>query len=138
VNAVSRSRRVRQRGLAMITFALALGVIVPALGLGVDTALLYVVKERLTSAAQLAVRSAARSAEPEKAAQRFFDANFPKGFMGVEERTLAYQPGKLRATVKAPTYFMRVFRVPVVTVEAIGEMVPAAAAAAAVSPVAGK
>ena len=121
-----RRRSRGQKGLALITFALALAVIVPAIGLGVDTALLYVVKERLTSAAQLAVRSAARSAEPEKAAQRYFDANFPQGFMGVEERSLEYQPGKLHATVKAPTYFMRVFRVSVVTVEAVGEMTPAA------------
>jgi hypothetical protein len=120
-----RRRGRGQRGLALITFALALAVLVPAIGLGVDTALLYVVKERLTSAAQLAVRSAARSAEPEKAAQRFFDANFPKGYMGIEERVIEYKPGRLHAKVQAPTYFMRVFRFPTVAVEAIGELPPA-------------
>ncbi len=111
-------RRSGEKGLALLTFAMALMVMVPLLGLGVDSAMLYITKERLNAAVQLSLRSAQRSANPEQAAQRFFNANFPKGFLGIDERTVTYKDGRLHASVKAPTYFMRAFRYSSVVVEA--------------------
>jgi uncharacterized membrane protein len=107
-----------EKGLALLTFALAMMVLVPILGLAIDSAMLYVTKERLNSAVQLSLRSAQRSAEPAVAANRYFTANFPEGFLGVTKRTIQYTPGKLHASVEAPTYFMRIIRVNVVNVEA--------------------
>lgn len=107
-----------EKGLALLSFALALMVLVPILGLAVDSAMLYVTKERLNSAVQLSLRSAQRSPEPAKAVHRYFSANFPEGFLGVTKRTIQYTPGKLHASVEAPTYFMRMIRVNSVNVEA--------------------
>ena len=107
-----------ERGLALLSFALALMTLVPILGLAVDSAMLFVTKERLNSAVQLSLRSAQRSPEPAEAVNRYFSANFPEGFLGVTKRTLQYTPGKLQASVEAPTYFMRIIRVNVVKVEA--------------------
>lgn len=115
-------KRSSEKGLAFITFALSMAVLVPILGLGVDSAMLYVTKERLNSAAQLALKSAQRSTEPAEAVNRYFSANFPEGFLGVTKRTIEYTPGKLHASVEAPTYFMRIIRVSTVTVEAIAEL----------------
>lgn len=110
--------RHNQRGLALITFAMALLILVPLIGVGVDTAMLYLVKERLSSAVQLTARSAARSTDPADAARRYFDANFPEGFLGVVQRHIDYKNGELTASVEAPTYFMRIFRYQSVTVTA--------------------
>lgn len=107
-----------QRGLALLSFAMALLILVPLIGVGVDTAMLYIVKERLSSAVQLTARSAARSNDPAGAARRYFDANFPAGFLGVTARSVEYKNGSLRASVEAPTYFMRIFRYQSVTVTA--------------------
>ena len=112
------SRRTNQRGLALISFAMSLLILVPLIGVGVDTAMLYLVKERLSSAVQLSARSAARSSDPADAAKRYFDANFPDGFLGVTARTVAYKNGELSASVEAPTYFMRILHYPSVTVTA--------------------
>ena len=116
----------REKGLALISFALSLLILVPMIGLAVDSAMLYIIKERLHSAALLSLRSAQRSQHPEEAVNRFFTANFPEGFFGVRERTIAYKPGQLHATVEAPTYFMRVLKVPTVRVEATVALPPPA------------
>jgi uncharacterized membrane protein len=111
-------RKHSEKGLALLTFALSMMVLVPILGLAVDCAMLYVTKERLNSAVQLSLRSAQRSAEPAVAVNRYFSANFPHGFLGVTNRTIQYTPGKLHASVQAPTYFMRIIHVSAVNVEA--------------------
>ncbi|BDC52014.1 hypothetical protein F183_A43290 [Bryobacterales bacterium F-183] len=115
----SHRRNAKQRGLALITFALSLLILVPLIGVGVDTAMLYIVKERLSSAVQLTARSAARSTtDPSDAARRYFDANFPPGYLGVTSRKFIYRDGELQASAEAPTYFMRIFRYQSVTVTA--------------------
>lgn len=116
----------KERGLALITFALSLMVLVPMIGLAVDSAMLYITKERLNSAVQLSLRSAQRSPQPEEAVNRYFNANFPEGFMGVRQRIVHYKPGQLHASVQAPTYFMRVLRISVVKVEAFATLPDAA------------
>jgi uncharacterized membrane protein len=121
-----RSRRNKQKGLALLSFALALLVLVPLIGAAVDSAMLYIVKERLNSAVQLALRSAQRSPQPENAALRYFSANFPEGFMGVRQRTIRYETGKLIASVEAPTYFMRILHISTVNVEASATLAPTA------------
>lgn len=111
----------RERGLALLSFSVALMVLVPLAGLGVDSAMLYITKERVNTAVLLAARSAAKTAgtNADATAQRVFDANFPKGMLGVEERTVTCKDGSIRASVQAPTYFMRMLRYQNVTVEAV-------------------
>ena len=123
-------RRQRQKGLALLSCALSLLVLVPVIGLAVDSAMLYITKERLNSAVQLALRSAQRSPQPQEAVNRFFSANFPDGFLGVRHRTIQYHPGRLHASVEAPTYFMRIIRVSRVNVEATATLAVGASPAA--------
>jgi len=114
-------RRRREKGLALLTFALVLTLLVPILGVGIDTAMLYVTKERLNSAVQLSARAARKSTQnPEAAALRTFRANFPPGFLGTANGQASYdaKDGAVRATIAAPTFFMRMFRKDSVTVEA--------------------
>jgi uncharacterized membrane protein len=114
-------RRRGEKGLALLTFALALTLLVPILGVGIDTAMLYVTKERLNSAVQLSARAAKKSAQnPEAAALRTFRANFPPGFLGTGSSQASYnaKDGSVHASIAAPTFFMRMFRKDSVTVEA--------------------
>jgi uncharacterized membrane protein len=108
----------REKGLALLSFALALLILVPLIGLAVDTAMLYITKERLNAAVQLSLKSAQRSQEPGEAVHRYFTANFPEGFLGVKHRQIQYTQGKLHASVEAPTYFMKIIRIGSVNVEA--------------------
>ena len=111
--------RKRERGMALLSFSVALVVLVPLAGLGVDSAMLYITKERMNTAVLLAARSAAKAgANADATAQRVFDANFPKGMLGVEDRTVTCKDGAIRASAQAPTYFMQVLRYQSVRVEA--------------------
>jgi hypothetical protein len=104
--------------MAIITFSLASAVIVPLLGLGMDAAMLCVVKERLTSAAESAAHAAARYPDHEASVKRFLDANFPEGYMGTTARTIKVDANQVWVKVDAPTYFMKLLHVRTVEVAA--------------------
>src|SRR5882762_4510636 len=80
-----------KRGIAVfVTVAMSIAIF-PMAGLGLDTAILYVVKTQLSAAADAAALAAARSlsrgvdfnsqmAAAKQTAQNYFRANFPSGY----------------------------------------------------------
>jgi Flp pilus assembly protein TadG len=106
---------------------MALGVILPMVGLAIDASLLYAVKAKLQAAVDAASLAGARSlnrgmdissqADSARAtAQAFFNANFPAGHLGSSNRVITvtvaegtYRTRTVRtdASVDAPAYFMR-------------------------------
>ncbi len=125
------ARERSRRGISVITVTLALCVIIPLVGLGVDLSILYLIKAKLLAAADAAVLAGARalSQGADAAAQRlnaqaaavkFFNANWPAGFWGtsnlsfptptVDDTTHTdYRTITATAYVDAPLYFLRVF-----------------------------
>ena len=121
--------RVRRKpnGLSLILTVMALGVILPMVGLAIDASLLYAVKAKLQAAVDAASLAGARSlnrgmdissqADSARAtAQAFFNANFPAGHLGSSNRVITvtvaegtYRTRTVRtdASVDAPAYFMR-------------------------------
>jgi Flp pilus assembly protein TadG len=121
-----RNRR-NQRGAALLATGLALIVIVPAIGLGIDAATLYAVRLRLSQGVDAAVLAGARSlssgasvnsqqANATAMATKYFYANFPTGFFGTTNCALSVSVTQndatrvrsvaITATVNAPLYFM--------------------------------
>ncbi|MFB3777600.1 MAG: VWA domain-containing protein [Bryobacteraceae bacterium] len=109
--------------MTVISFA----VILPMVGLAIDTSLIYAAKAKLQAAVDAAALAGARSlnrgmdigSQTESAratAQAFFDANFPAGHLGTTNRvstfTVAesdYRTRTVRADagIDVPAYFMR-------------------------------
>jgi len=120
------TRRRSRAGLAIVTFSLVSAVIIPLLGLGLDAAMLCVVKERLSSAVESAAHAAARYPEKDPridpAVRRFLDANFPEGHMGIGSRTVLVEGGRILVKVDAPTYFMKLLHVRSVEVAAVAQV----------------
>ena len=137
-----RSREAREKGFAIVLTTIALTVMIPVVGLGVDASLMYGIKARITSAADAAAISSARNlsvgltiAQQEtnalSTATRFFDANFPPGsFLTNSSRTItptvaetAYRTRTVTVdvTVSAPTLFMRYLNPNAVTVRTLGK-----------------
>lgn len=105
------------RGGTIIIIAAAAVPMVAFMGISVDTARGYVVKQRLNYAIDGAALAAARSSldkDYAKIGRKFFDANFPSGFMGVTGLQLKFtlSGDKRRVTVdidvNMPTTLMRV------------------------------
>lgn len=110
--------RTRRRGVAILFVASMLMVILPVAGLAIDTGLLFVIQERLSAAVDAAATAASRASGPEAAhdaARRFFEANFPPGYLGtasepdlqIEQHQAAI---KITATLQAPIYLLRLVR----------------------------
>jgi Flp pilus assembly protein TadG len=124
-------KRLRQRGFALYMGALLLLMIIPMIGLALDSTLLYVVKTRLQGAVDGAALAGAKAlshgtdSTSEKtaailAAQTYIKLNYPSSFFfsqdvvlnsttGVQiDETVAYQRTvTVTATVVEPTLFMQ-------------------------------
>jgi hypothetical protein len=82
-----------QRGATLVLFTIMLAtVLLPMVGLAIDSTVAYFAQQRLVSATDAAALAAARSlnvgqdlesqeANATRIAQKFFDANFPPGFL---------------------------------------------------------
>ncbi len=135
-------RRNHERGVAILVAALLLLFAIPVVGLAIDVGLLLVVKARLSAAAESAAMAAGRTLLPGQeidsqqaaaraTATRFFDANFPSGHMGTDTNgrlvTAMVQPANgaleisVTGSVRAPTYFMRIFSTQKITLTATGK-----------------
>lgn len=121
--------------------AFFIGLVVFAVGLAVDASLLYSVRAKLQMACDAGALAAARSlhvglsmAEQEQSARNralaFFNSNFPEGTLNTRERTasvvveetaLRTRSVTVSASVRAPTYFMRLAGINSVTVAALGK-----------------
>jgi Flp pilus assembly protein TadG len=120
-----------RRGAALAATGLALIVIVPAIGLGVEGSLLYLVRSRMTQAVDAAALAGARSfnsgatladqrASVVATATKYFYANFPTGFWGATDLTMTpsvtednvnhLRTVTVAAVANVPVYFMRVLR----------------------------
>jgi Flp pilus assembly protein TadG len=127
-NGIVRGKR--SKGVAIILTTLSMSVILPLIGLGFDVSTLYLIKSKLSAAADSAALAGARalaqganpaaqSASAVTTAQNFFNANFPSGYwrssgasanVTVDDTsTPNYRAVNVTATVQAPLYFLRVF-----------------------------
>ncbi len=117
----------KPNGITLIATVMAAAVILPVIGLAVDTSLLYAVKAKLQAAVDAGALAGARSlnrgmdlaSQADNArttAQNFFSANFPAAHLGTSNRSVsvsvaesAYRTRTVRvdAAVDAPAYFMR-------------------------------
>src|SRR4051794_14447518 len=122
-----------EHGIALITTTLSLVFLTLFVGLAVDVSALYVIKGRLSAAADAASLGAGRTLNlgsdiasaqnyADAAGKTFFKANFPDGFMGTDPtRTVvsstftALPNGSVRvavnASVQAPIIFLKTMRV---------------------------
>ena len=142
-----REARRGERGVTLVMVTLMMTFIMATIGLAVDAGTAFVVKQTLGGAVDAAALAAGRSlnvgndlptvqASARSAAQQFFTANFPSGYMGTQNLDLATDfqmqvdtggmpTGVLVVTVSAninaPTYFMKIINVPSVTVSARGQ-----------------
>jgi Flp pilus assembly protein TadG len=120
----------RSRGVAIILTTLTLTVTLPLIGLGFDVGTLYLIRSKLSAAADSAALAGARAlsigansaiqtSNASTVAQEFFSANFPSGYwnssgasatVSVDSTsTVNYRTVTVTATVQAPLYFLRVF-----------------------------
>src|ERR1700680_430692 len=145
----TQRRRLRQRGMAIVFYATMLTFVIGCVGLAVDAGTIYMIKARLSAAADAAALAAGRSVNfandagtaahnAEAAANQFLTANFPTGYFNSsgtptvatgsvfsQETDANGNPSgvldfKVTVSVTAPTYFMNVFNVHSITVAASG------------------
>lgn len=120
-----------RRGGIILFFAIAAVPLIAAVGIATDTARMFFVKSRLTSAVDAASLAGGKVFAPERDAdvRMYFDTNFPPGFMGStltsfdidannDDETLT-----VAATVSIPTTFVRMFGYGDVPVSASAEVV---------------
>ena len=120
------TRRSRQTGSVVVMMALAMAVLVAAVGLVVDTGVTYMVRDKLNAATDAASLAAARAVSQGKdeatqrsnaqaAAIRFFNANYPTNYMGsnatLNAPNVVFNNGMVTITVSAqasmPVSFLR-------------------------------
>lgn len=122
-------RNKNSRGIAIVLTTLTLTVTLPLVGLGFDVSTLYLIKSKLSAAADSAALAGARAlgqganeAQQESnaltTAQNFFNGNFPAGYwrstgssasVSINSTSVAnYRTVTVTATVQAPLYFLRV------------------------------
>ncbi|MBL0158419.1 MAG: VWA domain-containing protein [Bryobacterales bacterium] len=125
---LQRTRPATKRtGVALLTTTLAVLVFGPMIGLAIDVGILYLLKARLSQAADAACLAGARSlsraaniadqrAMAIAVTEKFFDVNFPGGYFGtrnmqrtptVDETNARLRIVSLTAQVQAPLYFLR-------------------------------
>ncbi|MDH3700592.1 MAG: VWA domain-containing protein [Alphaproteobacteria bacterium] len=106
-----------ENGGTITTIALSAGFLVAFVGLAIDTTRGYMLKQRLAYAVDVAALAAAKSATTEDVTvigQRYFDANFPAGYMGATNLSVTFtaSPDNTQVTVTAnadlPTALMTV------------------------------
>lgn len=124
-----KNRKKRSRGIAIVLTTLTLSITLPLVGLGFDVSTLYLIKSKLSAAADAAALAGARalaqgsteSAQESNAtttAQSFFNGNFPAGYwrttgasasVSIDSTSLPnYRTVTVTATAQAPLYFLRV------------------------------
>ena len=118
------------RGASIVFVASSMFVLVGAAGLAFDAGRGYLIKARLSQAVDSAALAGGRSltvgggGDYEAQIQKYFDANFPEGFMGatITGPTISVNGAGTRITVQAwanvPTTLMRVLKVKGVQVSA--------------------
>jgi Flp pilus assembly protein TadG len=139
--------RQKQRGVVLLIHGLMLIATIATVGLAVDVGTIYLIKARLSAAVDAAALAAGRSvnlantvpqaqAQATAAAQQFFNANFPAGYLnsiGTPTVTPTFTQvtdgngnptGVLNISVTAsavaPTYFMNIFHISSITVRDSG------------------
>jgi len=139
------TNRLRQKGFALILHTCMLMGTVAMVGLAVDVGTIYMIKARLSAAVDAAALAAGRSVnlantvnqaqtQATAAAQQFFAANFPTGYLnsiGAPTVTPTFTQDTdangnptgileiaVTASAKAPTYFLNMFTISNVTVSA--------------------
>ena len=139
------TKRPSERGASIILFTLLFAfVLIPIMGLGIDTSIQYWVKARLSAAVDAAALSAARSlnvgstieaqtANAQAVGRQYFLANFPAGIMGTSvfggdqvanNASISVNVASNMVTVTAtahalaPTYFMRLLHLSSGTISA--------------------
>jgi Flp pilus assembly protein TadG len=137
----------KHRGFILLTYAVMLFFTMGMIGLAVDAGTMYVIKGRLSSAVDAAALAAGRSVNMASSvsaassaasaiATKFFNANFPSGYLGTGTVNLATPTFtqetdangnvtgvldiEVSASVQAPAYFMQLFGVKTVNVAATG------------------
>jgi Flp pilus assembly protein TadG len=140
-------KRQKQRGVVLLVHGLILITTIATVGLAVDVGTIYLIKARLSAAVDAAALAAGRSvnlantvpqaqAQATAAAQQFFNANFPAGYLnsiGTPAVTPTFSQvtdangnptGVLNisvtASAEAPTYFMNIFHISSITVSDSG------------------
>lgn len=120
-----------QHGGVVIFLALAIIPLVGAVGLAVDSARGYLVKQRLSQAVDAAALAAGRvigSDDLSGDIHKYFDANFPAGYAGADTAAPTFTVDEddemvtVAASVTMPTSFMRVLGVPEFTITAASEV----------------
>jgi Flp pilus assembly protein TadG len=136
-----------ERGFAILFYATMLFFVIGCVGLAVDVGTIYMIKARLSAAADAAALAAGRSvnlaltldeaqANAVTTANQFFTTNFPNGYFNTigsptvtpalsQETDSNGNPNgvldiQVNASVNAPTYFMNIFNVSRVNVAATG------------------
>ena len=139
--------RQKQRGVVLLMHGLMLVATIATVGLAVDVGTIYLIKARLSAAVDAAALAAGRSVnlantvaqaqtQAIAAAQQFFNANFPPGYLnsiGTPTVTPTFTQvtdgsgnptGVLNisvtASAQAPTYFMNIFNISRITVSDSG------------------
>ena len=143
-------RKSREKGIAVYLTASFMMVMIPIVGLAIDGGYAFVIRTRLSAAADSSALAAGRGinlantvalaqAQATSQATAFFNANFPSGYMNTSTvaSTRVITPtftestdssGNLTgvltitvfASVQAPTYFMKWLGIPYITVNDIG------------------
>ncbi len=121
-----RDRTRREKGVALLLTSVFTICLIPVVGLAIDASYMYVVKARLSTAADAAALAAARNlsigltmadqeASARSRAEAFFHANFPTSYMGtisksvtvsVAETSSRVRTVRVNASTRAPTWFM--------------------------------
>ena len=134
-----------RRGFAMMYSAVALTVLTVFCGLAVDATVLFLVNAKLSSAVDAAALAGARSVnlqntfaaaktQATSAAQSFFLANYPNGYLGsqpinmatnftatfTQSATSGLLTVAVTANVQAPVYFMRILGFQNITISNAG------------------
>jgi len=125
--------------MAVVVTSLALVFLLPLVGLGFDVGTLYLIKSKLSSAADAAALAGARALSQggnpaaqrnsaTTAAQDFFSANFPAGYWRTtggnatvtvdDTSTPNYRTVSVSATAQAPLYFLRTLKQQFATINA--------------------
>jgi Flp pilus assembly protein TadG len=139
---MTTSRRERGAALLMVTF-LAAFLLIPLIGIGIDSAVLFWVKAKLSAAVDSAALSTARSlnvgqtlsdqeTQARLVGQQYFAANFPAGFMRssiqngqpdiqFDDSVAHIRKVTVTAYADVPTFFMRILHFNSGTVGATGQ-----------------
>ncbi len=136
----SNKRTKRSKGVAIVLTTLTLTITLPLVGLGFDVSTLYLIKSKLSAAADAAALAGARALSQgsteaaqennaTNAAQAFFNGNFPTGYwhstgasatVSINSTSVQnYRSVTVAATVQAPLYFLRALNQQISTINVV-------------------